>query len=383
MGSRERNLQAAVTCRLCGQELAAVNASHLWYTHGRWDDRHPVRSYKRRFGLRVAASEATCEKNRQRHIEWHSRMGRHWTKERVRREIRRRRRLEKSLAVRHVMLQDHKLANAALRLFSTWDAALRSVGTDPSKVRLARAWSPEEVLGEIRKLHRLGAYRKGVPRPNGHANLKAAGKRYYGSWRAALDAAGIPEIRLPERVEWSRREVATRVRTRMSEGKSLRATDVLREDRALFKVGCAILGRPWRGVVEALGYRYEGLRRWSRESIQAAIRDLRRSGRAPTFQAAATSWPGMVAAAKRFWGDWDGALRSVGLDPASIRGRRKWDKVEVIREIRRARRNGAPLNAHAVFVRNSSLYHAAKARFGRWDDALRSGGIDPARVRRR
>ena len=74
-------------------------------------------------------------------------------------------------------------------------------------------------------------------------------------------------------------------------------------------------------------------------------------------------------------------LRAAGIDPASVRRRRRaWTAQEVVKEIRRKSRAGEPLNA--MDVRPPGIRGAASRLFGSWNAALRAAGLDPARIRR-
>lgn len=89
--------------------------------------------------------------------------------------------------------QDSKLAGAARRHFGSWRAATAAAGgvAGPSK------WTHERVVEAIRLLQEQGLPVNSVAmmkRSTGSRNLYAAGRRRFGTWAAALEAAtGEPD----------------------------------------------------------------------------------------------------------------------------------------------------------------------------------------------
>lgn len=86
---------------------------------------------------------------------------------------------------------DPALRSAAQRRFGSWPAALRAAGVEP---RVFERWTPERVVGEIQAWHGQGLSLTSVWREN--PRLFVAGQRYFGGWHQALRAAGLtPTLR--------------------------------------------------------------------------------------------------------------------------------------------------------------------------------------------
>ena len=66
--------------------------------------------------------------------------------------------------------------------------------------------------------------------------LVVAARRHFGSWHAALEAAGVRALRRPMRW-WTREQILDWIRTRVAEGKLLRTVDVRRENPARLQAG--------------------------------------------------------------------------------------------------------------------------------------------------
>ena len=106
------------------------------------------------------------------------------------------------LTFARVRAEDSRLLAAAVRYFSGWREAVEAAGIDYRRIRLlgkaARAqkigrWSKELIVAEIRRLHAAGEdLRWSIAESKYHRLCSAAVKKnYFGSWRAALAAAGL------------------------------------------------------------------------------------------------------------------------------------------------------------------------------------------------
>ncbi|MBM4018924.1 MAG: hypothetical protein FJ288_11445 [Planctomycetes bacterium] len=219
-----------------------------------------------------------------------------------------------------LMRQDRALHNAILRVFRSWDQAMRAAGIDPDSVRCYRRWSRRTVIESILRLAVEGRPLNAAAVQKAEPNLASAALRWFRSWDEALDAAGIAPAR------WTRR-VPT----------------------------------------------------WTRERVIRAIQSIHAGGRSVSH--AALRRNSVTRAATLLFGSWDAALRAACLDPETVRLHREpWTPDEVVREIRRKARACEPLNAKAVSP--YSLRRRGRVFFGSWDAALSAAGLDPAKVRK-
>lgn len=92
--------------------------------------------------------------------------------------------------------------------------------------------------------------------------------------------------------------------------------------------------------------------------------------------------PALMAAAIRHFGRWGKALQAAGIDSEAISKRRKWTAERVVKTIHGLDRQGVALNYGSVLKVDAGILQAATKLFGSWDDALRSAGYDPDRIRK-
>ena len=88
---------------------------------------------------------------------------------------------QRGLLLGKVWLEDPTLYSAAKHEFGSWRAAVTEAGFEPARKR----WNKEVILAEIRG-RRGCTLSSGAPE---NRNLVSAASRYFGSWRAALQAA--------------------------------------------------------------------------------------------------------------------------------------------------------------------------------------------------
>ena len=90
---------------------------------------------------------------------------------------------------------DPCLAAAAVRPghFGSWRAALSAAGLDYDRIRRYRQWSREGVLRAVCHRHARGQALNVAALEPGETALLTAARRRFGSWERALAAAGLNE----------------------------------------------------------------------------------------------------------------------------------------------------------------------------------------------
>ena len=184
---------------------------------------------------------------------------------------------------------------------------------------------------------------------------------------------------------WTREKLLVAIQKLHEEGVDLAATSVQKRDAALFSSARSRSHfGSWRAAVEAAGFDYGDFKRarqrWTREKILEDIRELHRAGvdlLDPDFKNAHRSLY-LAACAKRYFGSWRRAVEASGLDHAVLRERRVWTKARILRTIRQMGRAGEPLGWAYIEVHQPGIYRAARRKetFGSWAGALREAGFE-------
>lgn len=190
--------------------------------------------------------------------------------------------------------------------------------------------------------------------------------------------------------QWTREKIIARISELRSAGEDLSYTCTAARDCSLLRGAKRHFGS-WKGAIEAAGINYDRdvrkLPKWTRELIVEAIKGARRWGvdlswtsvvRHPTYAALA-----YAAIRRSGFGSWDAALQAAGTAPGEVRRYEAWDCEKVLAGIRERARGGLALNAKTMQAEDSRLFNAALKRYAGWDVALRAAGVDPAAVYKR
>ncbi|HQY87072.1 MAG TPA: hypothetical protein PK402_00340 [Tepidisphaeraceae bacterium] len=119
-----------------------------------------------------------------------------WTKERVIRLLKQAKKRGRDLNWTTVIARNDPLAKAAYaaiskRMFGSWARALSAAGVDPDTEALYIKWDRESIVWDIRQLDADGSDLGSREIQLSEPRLHAAAIRHFGSWKAALKAAGV------------------------------------------------------------------------------------------------------------------------------------------------------------------------------------------------
>ena len=173
-----------------------------------------------------------------------------------------------------------------------------------------------------------------------------------------------------------------------AKGEDLSYSNMDRHHVALFRAAIRQFGS-WRAAIEAGGLPYEGVRRyksWTLDRITERIRELHAKGEDLSWRHVSTEIdPQLAAAATRLssYGSWRNAVEAAGLDYDAIRRYKDWDEERILEELKERHQQGMPLNAGEVCVSNTALITAARRTFGSWDKALEAAGLEAGKIRKR
>jgi hypothetical protein len=167
---------------------------------------------------------------------------REWNKTKIIARVRALCRQRRSLRQTDVHRYDSGLCRAACLTFGTWCNALIAAGINPESICRDPQWDQNKIIEAILlRVVRGEALGSTTVRPH---TLKSAAVREFGSWPAALTAAGLePAHYVRQRItpqnagtkdDWSKERVRKAILQRHALGLPLYGNSVLRDDRALF-----------------------------------------------------------------------------------------------------------------------------------------------------
>jgi len=164
-------------------------------------------------------------------------------------------------------------------------------------------------------------------------------------------------------------------------GENLNYAYVAQEQVALLRAATRYFGS-WRAAVEFAGLNYEDIRRyktWNRDRILDRIRELHENGEDLSWRHVSTQVDPQLAAAatkRKHFGSWRSAVTAAGLDYSQIRRYREWDEDTITNRLRDLHGQGIDLNAKSMEEYDITLITAARRRFDSWDKALTAAGLD-------
>jgi len=327
----------------------------------------------------------------------------HWTARDVIGALRQRMKAGQVLNWTAVMSQHRSLGAAARKHFGSYDRALKSAGLDPNKIRKLPVpnglyKSKVDVIAEIRRrrlFERPLNYVSVVKGEHKNIALYQKARRLFGSWQAAIKAAGLTygDVAVRHLRDWTGPDIKKALAQRARDGLPLMAKAVRNDSRrqiGLYGAAMRIFGN-WNAALRAAGIDPKeayGIRSKypKRSDVLNAIRewyirnDAARQGPchigvAPNRALRMRAW--------RLFGPWPKAVAAAGLvyRPQQRRGRvpRYPTREAVIAEIKRRREARLPLNAAALRAgpaKDRQLWKAGLSMFGLWRKALIKAGIN-------
>jgi hypothetical protein len=264
------------------------------------------------------------------------------------------------------------LAYAARRVFGGLERARARAGiAEPSRRGGSpTTWSPELIAKQIRRRSNAGLSIAATKAPQPLVN---AGKRYFGSWRAAVEAAGLEYDRVRLYLEpYSKRQLIAALRQAAVGHPEWTQTDL--SHSSLGGAASRLYGSLERALHVA------GITGWPRRIIHdvqpapavlRAIRARRRAGDSLRYRDVAREANWIVHSATRHFGTWNGAL-----DAARVAApENKWTEATIMRALRARMKARRSMRAIDVRREDAPLYAAVIARFGGYYAAAKKLGV--------
>jgi hypothetical protein len=245
-------------------------------------------------------------------------------------------------------------------------------------------WTKDRIVAELRRLNRskdAALSYNALSKKN--QSLVSAAAYHFGSYRNAIEAAGIDYADITRRPRWTRQRIIQEIKGARRRGEELHWSAVTQRRDELGKAAFAAL-QPrlfgtWNRALHAAGLDSDDVSRyraWDRDSIIAELRARNADNEPLNSGALQKADPGLHAAAMRHFGSYDQALKGARIDPVKVRQRRAWTQEEVVRRLKSTKRDGLNLADSAVRRNDPALYGAAVRLFGSFTAARKAAGID-------
>ena len=243
-------------------------------------------------------------------------------------------------------------------------------------------WDKPEILRAIKKLAKQKKDLSYNAMTRRMQPLVSAAAYHFGSYRSAVEKAGIDYATVIRRPRWTRPMIIGLIKQAKRKGEDLHWSAVTkrRDDlgRAAFASLQPRLFGSWDRALHGAGLDADEVnryRKWNKDTIVFELRGRAKDHEPLNSGAVQRDDPGLHAAAVRHFSTYDAALRAARLDPQSVRARRSWTGADVIKGLKSARREGLHLSDSAVRKENPSLYGAAVRIFGSFTAARDAAGI--------
>jgi len=196
-------------------------------------------------------------------------------------------------------------------------------------------WKPQTILTELRRLHKSGANLSYNHLSRRKQALVSAAAYHFGSYRKAVENAGMDYALVLRRPRWTKQRVIALIKQARRGGRELHWSAVTKHGNELSRAAFASL-QPrlfgsWAKALVASGMDADEVsryRRWDKHEIVYELRSRHREGLAMNSGAVQREAPGLHAAAVRYFGSHDGALKAASLSPKAARLRRRRTNVK-------------------------------------------------------
>jgi hypothetical protein len=309
-----------------------------------------------------------------------------WTNAGIVEALGQRQRAGKPLHLRALRREHGALLAAAVHRFGAYQAAIEAAGLNYEKVRRQprRRWDKSNIIAELRRLRHRGERLNLRAVEQSFPALAIAAQRAFGSYRAAIGAAGLEygKVAVFERGSWPASRVLRELREFKQQGTGLWVRAIRRRRPYLLPQAVRHFGS-YANAARIAGLKADDIRalrfrRWSVENIGAELRGLYK--RDPGLLATARMMrcnSGLWNAARHRFGSYRAALEAAGLDYRQVVRQMAppMGCQDVIERLNRLHQRGADLRYSALERAEPRLLNAAQKRFGRYRKALEAAGV--------
>ena len=145
------------------------------------------------------------------------------------------------------------LTYAGRKYVGSWERAVAAAGFDYEQFRRKNIWSRKRVIARIRELYKAGEELHVSRAEREHGGLVGAAAAHFRSWGRAIKAAGLDYAKIKRQREWSKPVIITEIRRMHRRGMSLRRTTEVRQQYRTLHAACVRYFGSWAAAVRAAG----------------------------------------------------------------------------------------------------------------------------------
>jgi hypothetical protein len=246
-----------------------------------------------------------------------------------------------------------------------------------------RKWTKPLILRELKRLHKSKADLSYSALARRKQPLLSAAAYHFGSYRSAIEHAGIDYDHVLRRPRWTRQAIIKLIKQAKRRGDDLHWSAVTKRNDELSRAAFASLqprlfGK-WVRALHAAGLDADDVsmyRTWDRNTVLFELRQRHSDGDALNSGDVQREEPALHAAAVRHFHVYDRALRAAHINPTDVRRRRTWDRSSVVKALRSLARREGSLTDSIVRKNDAALHGASIRLFGSFTRARTAAGID-------
>ena len=226
-----------------------------------------------------------------------------------------------------------QLCSGAFRHFGSWRNALRAAGIKVAVVERRREWDKARIITRLRELCRRRRSLRQTAVHQYDSGLLRAACLTFGSWCIALVAAGINPESICRDPQWDQTKIIEAILLRVLRGEALGSTTV--RPHTLKSAAVREFGS-WPAALVAAGLQpahYVGQRGpaqkggkkggWSRERVRKAILQRHALGLPLFGNSVLRDDPALFSAGRTWYKSWSRALANAGFDPTLVQANRR------------------------------------------------------------
>ncbi len=182
-----------------------------------------------------------------------------WTKEKIISELQRLHFEGEDLSAGRLNKQRKALYKACLHHFNSYKEAIESADLNYSSIRKRKSWTKSSVVGELRRLYEVEEDMSSSRLSKDYAPLDHACRRLFGSYRKAIESAGLDYGSIRKYKSWTKETIISELQRLHSEGEDISDRMLSLEHTSLYSSCLYYFGTYEKALISA-GLDYSTIR---------------------------------------------------------------------------------------------------------------------------